>query len=604
MRRCNYDILAVERDATDDELKKAYRKLALKWHPDKNPDNIEECTRIFAEIQQAYEVLSDPQERAFYDKHRDQILRGGEDYIDDGINLVAYFSSSAYSGFGDDEKGFYAVFTHVFTTIAEEDAEFVSISEDFIAEVPSFGKSDSEYEGCVEYFYAYWQSFCTKKTFSWCNKYDIMQAPNRRTLRAMEKENKKVRNEMKKERNEEVRALVGFVRKRDKRVKLYTEQLKVKEEERKKLSAQKQVEARREREKMLQEYESQEWHSMSGLERDLADMDSHLDSEFGKDGDVIGSQSDDEEVYVEQYYCVACDKPFKSDKALINHEKSKKHKERVELLKIELGAEDMDDGLTDDCQYKDDVDTEQAFFDERRHSCDQDNMEQAENTHEKVVKSQREEKQDRDFVSIGELDLTDSIDLIELKIKTTNKFKLKEKQKKLSRIREGDEPHSGSSSSSEGERDTSRKMSLQRQKSFEEITTECVDKNSVSETNEGNDTKLNELEQGQHVTETENTSTKDKTAEEEEKSADVHNGLAEGQPSAPTESHSAINNKHSDDTKTSSMNHACNVCKAVFETRNKLFEHIKDEGHALRVENTNQPSTTKQGRKKKGKKKH
>lgn len=45
---------------------------------DKNPDNIQECTRLFAEIQNAYDVLSDSQERAWYDAHREAILRGGK----------------------------------------------------------------------------------------------------------------------------------------------------------------------------------------------------------------------------------------------------------------------------------------------------------------------------------------------------------------------------------------------------------------------------------------------------------------------------------------------------------------------------------------------
>ena len=51
-------------------------KLVL-LYSDKNPDKIDECTKQFHLIQQAYEVLIDPQERAWYDKHRDAILRGG-----------------------------------------------------------------------------------------------------------------------------------------------------------------------------------------------------------------------------------------------------------------------------------------------------------------------------------------------------------------------------------------------------------------------------------------------------------------------------------------------------------------------------------------------
>uniref|UniRef100_A0A7N5ZPX7 J domain-containing protein n=1 Tax=Anabas testudineus TaxID=64144 RepID=A0A7N5ZPX7_ANATE len=54
-----YQILGVQKNAAQDDIKKAYRKLALKWHPDKNPDNKEEAERKFKELSEAYEVLSD-----------------------------------------------------------------------------------------------------------------------------------------------------------------------------------------------------------------------------------------------------------------------------------------------------------------------------------------------------------------------------------------------------------------------------------------------------------------------------------------------------------------------------------------------------------------
>ncbi len=62
-----YKVLGVERNATKDEIKKAYRKLALKTHPDRNPGNAKSEER-FKEINEAYQVLSDPEKRARYDQ--------------------------------------------------------------------------------------------------------------------------------------------------------------------------------------------------------------------------------------------------------------------------------------------------------------------------------------------------------------------------------------------------------------------------------------------------------------------------------------------------------------------------------------------------------
>ncbi|CAL1394114.1 unnamed protein product [Linum trigynum] len=71
-----YKILQVDRSASDDDLKKAYRKLAMKWHPDKNPNNKKDAEAKFKQISEAYEVLSDPQKRAVYDQYGEEGLKG------------------------------------------------------------------------------------------------------------------------------------------------------------------------------------------------------------------------------------------------------------------------------------------------------------------------------------------------------------------------------------------------------------------------------------------------------------------------------------------------------------------------------------------------
>jgi len=71
----HYRILGVTRDASDADIKKAYRKEALKWHPDKNPDQKERAERRFKEISQAFKVLSDPDERAHFDRYGDEPQR-------------------------------------------------------------------------------------------------------------------------------------------------------------------------------------------------------------------------------------------------------------------------------------------------------------------------------------------------------------------------------------------------------------------------------------------------------------------------------------------------------------------------------------------------
>lgn len=77
MGRDYYATLGVSKDADDDQLKKAYRKLAMKWHPDKNPNNRQKAEEQFKLVSEAYDALSDPEKRKIYDQFGEEGLKQG-----------------------------------------------------------------------------------------------------------------------------------------------------------------------------------------------------------------------------------------------------------------------------------------------------------------------------------------------------------------------------------------------------------------------------------------------------------------------------------------------------------------------------------------------
>ncbi len=102
-QRDYYEILGVAQDASDEEIKKAYRRLAMKYHPDRNPDE-EDAEERFKEAKEAYEVLSDSEQRAAYDRFGHAGVAGG---------MGGGAGAEGFGGFG----GFSDIFSDIFGDI-------------------------------------------------------------------------------------------------------------------------------------------------------------------------------------------------------------------------------------------------------------------------------------------------------------------------------------------------------------------------------------------------------------------------------------------------------------------------------------------------------
>ena len=114
----------------------------------------------------------------------------------------------------------------MFEKLAAEDIEYMEDPDEF-ATIPKFGDSTSNFED-VTLFYGFWESYSTKKSYAWLFTHNINEIRDRRILKLVDKEHKKIQQKARKERNEEVRSLVLFVKKRDKRMVEYRKMLEEK----------------------------------------------------------------------------------------------------------------------------------------------------------------------------------------------------------------------------------------------------------------------------------------------------------------------------------------------------------------------------------------
>ncbi|RVE48563.1 hypothetical protein evm_006752 [Chilo suppressalis] len=598
--KCHYEVLNLTKESSASEIKKAYRRLALQWHPDKNLDNLQEAKEQFQLVQNAYEVLSDPQERAWYDNHREQLLRGaGSSYNDDSLDVYPYFSPSCYKGFADDPQGFYGVYSEVFSKLAAEETDFLDDPEE-VTKIPKFGSSSTPYEDVHE-FYAYWMAFSTNKSYVWLDQYEIQQGDNRRIIKLMEKENNKIRQKARKERNEEIRRLVSFVRRKDKRVIEHTKLLQEKAEENKRKAEQVRRERIIQRQKEIEEAKKKEGESSfihsEEYQKKLSEIESLLAEEFGlsSEDDTIsegGMESSNEESSkteeasetskatakssakskssMRNLYCSACSKLFKNIKSFENHENSKKHKENVANMSM-----DEDIGISDNEEENDD---------------EVDNVPTKDVEEEDVVNGQSDDvKIDNSTSDIEDNDIRETLSDDSDQVQALPKSHKKKKNKKKSFIpmpeSEGNDSHDEMSFNEIEGPSRSRKA-----KKFNML------KSQIQAKKEAN------LKKGsQSQTSTENLYEVSSTTPTDDPLGEA--ALPKDRPMLPKLQRNVKTKKpldrkplrpkasETEDSSTALLR--CAVCQTDFPSKNKLFEHLKKTGHSVPLPQTSFAQTKK-----------
>lgn len=590
MKTCYYELLQVESTATDLELKKAYRKKALQLHPDKNPDDIEGATARFALVRAAYEVLSDPQERSWYDSHKSQILRD-EDTVEVDENelvipsisaeeILRYFNPSFYTTVDDTLVGFYNVVGRLFERIAAEevshakhqglpkygnyqdDAPNVNVIEESMLLYPRFGNSKSDYISHVRPFYNTWLSFQSVKAFNWKDEYRYSTAPDRRTRRLMERENKKARDLARKEYNETIRSLVAFIKKRDPRVKQGIDEYEKLKKKKQQEELADQIKNNRQDElrKLATQnnFQIQDWQKLSVDE--LNELEEMLNEEYKTSSD---SEFDEyEQTEDENYYeCFVCNKYFKSQKQFEAHEQSNKHKKILNKLKWEMQKEGIELGIDKDDIDLDEFETASSDISSDDNDLDIssiDDTEKSQNvksTHYDEV-SQSDSKNTPSLIDDLDFEVDDEIDSdidkdFQTSFQPTSKKKQKNKAKKNTPIYVDEDDQ------------LENELSILSSKLKDNI---IIDDDSDWSTN------------------TKNKKTKKK------KGIPSDSKVSSPQPQVQLKKNK--NSKADLPTHVPKGSEICVVCKDLFTSRNKLFQHVKVTGHAAPV------SQTKKGKKK------
>ncbi|CDZ97874.1 Molecular chaperone (DnaJ superfamily) [Phaffia rhodozyma] len=605
-----YTLLQIDEGAGESEIKKAFRKQALIWHPDKNAHRVQESTAHFARLQEAYEILSDPVERSFYDRHRNDRLAAVEVTTEDfedvlkgrkepprptkksrgmGVpELMRFFEKRVYDkvGMTDTPGGFFQVYETLFKHLAAEESAHAEKYMDY----PSFGSSQTPWslpkrtDIQARNFYTIWSTFVTEKNFEWIEMWETERADGRQVRRLMEKENKKARDDARREYNETVRALVAFIKKRDPRApkpntvplfqptlpRLSNSNLKSNSQSRSNLQPDGPV------------YTPQDWQRVQpGSGTVLSDFESS-DEEDHDEGDDEGGEEDEDEPdgvgrvdagESGEWECVVCGKTGKSEGRWRDHERSKLHRKEVEKLKREMVEEDWDLGLDGEDLDDEDLECEQDDEEEEglKEQVDELNLAEEEgsipsstNTLPNSTQpfdsrhSQTQEEQHRD-------DDTDDDDISPI-IQGSSKKARKKKQREEREARKRAELALASStaSSSKGARPNVAPIKNPGQEIDTVGVTSGLEEEKKGDEDKDKDEKEEEEEETGGKTEM---SKKDKRRERERKKKEALQG---GNTSSKESGEQTIVNG----------SEKCTICKSTFPSRTKLFAHISKTGHA------------------------
>ncbi|TPX42458.1 hypothetical protein SeLEV6574_g05605 [Synchytrium endobioticum] len=646
MKTDYYELLDVDIGATTDDIKKAYKKKALQLHPDKNVGREAHTTELFAQVKEAYEVLADDHERAWYDSHKDHILRGDDtypDHDDDFVpatagttteHLMKYFSNAVYNNFDPvSPNSFYTVYHELFTRL---EAEEINASRS-----DSEARTDNSYQfndnidflgSNIIAFYKKWINFSTVKSFRWKDKWRLSEAPDRRVRRAMEAENKAERDKARKEFIETVRQLAEYVRKRDPRYKSHLEACRAAQMMRDKNAAKKRLDERQERLKEAMNYEVPDWAK--------AEVDVELDDDGNvrvmprRDNDDVGGQGDDDS-YDENdtngneplgtlkqdaihgldevdFYCVACDKEFKSASQLSNHEKSKKHQKMEWVLKKQMRKEATAAGDIDDRNELSDNDDDDVFVDAPDELADNDGCDEEDDVdstsqkselsalkpHQQPSKSKSKKAKKRQKRRSGaeadsQVPSSDETELVNDSANPLDKSNGRNNSNKSKKRREKKKTPQGIPGEDDDDNDSTRIKARTREDVI--VSDDDKDAGEIIERADGQEILGSPLPSKAFVGSNDNhhgqvsddaqevddcpVTTVDDAAVSKSDDADSIPST-----STPTTKVKGVRAKRAAKAAATSTNQAvlvCGKCKTEFPTRNKLFDHIKSTGHAL-----------------------